>query len=263
MSIPHSHLLTRIFPRALLLLRPGQTGPSTSTEGVWMTPRPSPPKNGAWNFYAEAAWKAKCAGTGTTGESVSNMDDQDEDPTDRMHSKKSWGFVENEAGKIVSESRIARIRAWVMHYIYELERTHGLDNMPPTWDHSAPLSWREELIARLEEAFPEVGFCDGHYKARLIIIAMYIQWKKTKKKQSKRLGLDQKKEPEGEDEIPSHSILNARSNTSSNARSNASSNAPSSVALGKRPADGPPAGDRAPKRTHKEPEAAPVFVDML
>lgn len=228
------------------------TAASGAGPGPSSTVRPDPPSQSCWHFYTEQAWTHRNSGTGTTGEDLTDDDDgndRDDDPTDRMRSKKSWGFVETIAGKTVSESRISRIRAWAMHYIYELEKVHGLAQMPPTWDRHAPLSWREDFEKRIEDVFVEVANCEGHWKARAIIIAIFSQWKKNKKKQNKLVGVDSKKE---ESEEPSNALGEP-------------SNTLSSVALGKRRADGLPTGSRAVKRANQaqNAEPAPVFVDAL
>lgn len=70
-----------------------------------ITPQADIPQDDCWRFYHESQWTNRNNGDGTTAEAPVNEDDRDEDPDDRMHSKKSWGYVENKAGQTVSVSR--------------------------------------------------------------------------------------------------------------------------------------------------------------
>lgn len=81
-------------------------------------------------------------------------------------------YMEDETGDQVSEKTKRAVRMMAKGFFLGLLR----DNKAPACWGSAPLSVRNQLINTLENVFPFLRFCAGHWKANQVATNSYSQW---------------------------------------------------------------------------------------
>ncbi|KAJ7048246.1 hypothetical protein C8F01DRAFT_1380645 [Mycena amicta] len=100
-------------------------------------------------------------------------------------------FITDAAGIAIGPARVGEIRALARAIFIHLD---SIGMAPTTWTQSS-IAVREYYVQELEDAFPELRFCDSHYKACEIAIITYSGWHT--KFMKKKLG---KNDPEEEEE---------------------------------------------------------------
>ncbi|PCH41873.1 hypothetical protein WOLCODRAFT_151913 [Wolfiporia cocos MD-104 SS10] len=95
--------------------------------------------------------------------------------------KKKWeSCLENNDGTAFSESRVSGVRKLCREVFRDL-LARAL--APPCWTRVCQ-EGRDELWKRLEGAYPEIGLCEGHWKADTCAKGVYPPWKQKHLKDS-------------------------------------------------------------------------------
>ena len=95
-------------------------------------------------------------------------------------------YMVGEDGAPVSRSTMDAVRQEARLYYFLLL---GNGKAPHVWGE-APIDIRNELLYRLETAFPFLRYCENHWKAKKVATNSYSQWKNYRTKKMEVIDVD-------------------------------------------------------------------------
>lgn len=91
-----------------------------------------------------------------------------------------WWWFENDLGEVIKDKkRIKEITNAARDYFNQMAAEGG--PMPASWEFHASARHKEAFNAMMEEKFPELRLCAGHWKAIQCAIICYSGWKHHRK----------------------------------------------------------------------------------
>ena len=124
--------------------------------------------------YPLVTWWTKDDWNDFIGNKNGNSPTGSDDPETEGTVSRKFYFVQNKDGRTVSSTRLDKIRAFARGIFAEMVVQKVA---PLSWNTGVPENLREDFCRRLEAKYPELSYCEDHWKANQIAILIYSNYK--------------------------------------------------------------------------------------